>query len=177
MYLKSALIHSCSTNLGQFFHIGTWYLDNLIFVSVFKAGSHYAALASLELRDMSGCVSQVCVPSTMAQNKLSPIPFEMGVVLWVHTSVFISKRLYLFRKTRRANNKGRWSWHRLTPSQPCHSWHSSLLGCEMRLPLRIVITLLYHNINILSFPKPFSNNIAIALPLYQHKITLDLSFI
>lgn len=84
-------MHSCSTNLGQFLHIGTWYLDNIIFVSVFKAGSHYTALANLELRDMSGCgnlelrdmsgcVSQVCVPPTMAQNKLSPIPFEVGVV-------------------------------------------------------------------------------------------------
>lgn len=50
---------------------GIW--DNLIFISIFKAGSHYTALASQELRDMSGCVSQVCVPPTMAQNKLSPI--------------------------------------------------------------------------------------------------------
>lgn len=154
---------------------GIW--DRLISVSVFEAGFDYIALASLELRDLPGCVSRGCVPPTIPQNKSSPTPFDEGVVLWVHTTVFSSKCLCLFRKTRRANKKGRWPWHRLTSSQPCHSWHSSLLGCEKWLPLRIVIILLYHNINILSFPKPFSNNVTVALPLYQHKTTLDLGFI
>lgn len=175
MSLKSALMDAFLLwdwktwdNFSTLEH-GIW--DRLISVSVFEAGFDYIALASLELRDLPGCVSRGCVPPTIPQNKISPTPFDEGVVLWVHTTVFSSKCLCLFRKTRRANDKGRWPWHRLTSSQPCHSWHSSLLGCEKRLPLRIVIILLYHNINILSSPKPFSNNVTVALPLYQHKTT------
>lgn len=142
---------SCSTNLGQFFHIGTW--DKLIFVSVFEAESHCTALLSLELKDLPGCVSRGCVTPTMAQNKLSPIPFEVGVVLWVHhTSVFIPKCLYLFRKTRRANDNGRWwPWLRLTPLNPATppfwdvKWDSHW---ELSLHYYIIILISYHFLNL-----------------------------